>query len=98
MRGNNLLRKGVQLSIIMIGTLMATTFEQTTKETVIEAETSATENSKLSKELTLWYDEPGAKWADNYLPIGNGYMGTTINGGVEKEIIVFNEKTLWTGG
>lgn len=54
--------------------------------------------SHMGKELTLWYDEPGEAWANHYLPIGNGYMGATMNGGVEQEIIVFNEKTLWTGG
>jgi alpha-L-fucosidase 2 len=83
----------------MITSKIAATIEKTsTQETIIEAEASSTSKSKLSKELTLCYDEPGAIWADNYLPIGNGYMGATYNGGIEKEIIVFNEKTFWIGG
>lgn len=31
-------------------------------------------------------------------PIGNGYMGATLYGGVLDELILFNEKTLWSGG
>ncbi len=54
--------------------------------------------SKVTKDLTLWYEERGSVWSDHYLPIGNGYTGVTMNGGVDKEHFVFNEKTLWTGG
>lgn len=49
-------------------------------------------------ELTLWYDKPAKSWVNEALPIGNGYMGGMVFGGVEKEQIQFNEKTLWTGG
>ena len=38
------------------------------------------------------------KWESTCLPIGNGYMGATFFGGTEREIVVLNEKTLWTGG
>ena len=54
------------------------------------------------KSLRLWYDEPAPNshqgWENRSLPIGNGYMGASIFGGVEHERIQFNEKTLWTGG
>ena len=32
------------------------------------------------------------------LPLGNGNLGNLIFGGISKERIHFNEKTLWTGG
>ena len=32
------------------------------------------------------------------LPLGNGNLGNLIFGGIAKERIHFNEKTLWTGG
>ncbi|MFR8012756.1 MAG: glycosyl hydrolase family 95 catalytic domain-containing protein [Clostridia bacterium] len=51
---------------------------------------------------TLWYQKPAANdydgWEQEALPIGNGYMGAKIFGGVKKERIQFNEKTLWSGG
>ena len=51
---------------------------------------------------TLWYQKPAANnydgWEQEALPIGNGYMGAKIFGGVKKEHIQFNEKTLWSGG
>jgi alpha-L-fucosidase 2 len=48
--------------------------------------------------LTLWYDKPAADWEHYGLPIGNGFMGAVITGGVGVDDIQFNEKTLWTGG
>ncbi len=37
-------------------------------------------------------------WEEEALPIGNGCLGAKIFGGVEKERIQLNEKTLWKGG
>lgn len=37
-------------------------------------------------------------WEQHALPIGNGYMGASMFGGVRRERIVLNEKTLWAGG
>ncbi|MGN1422202.1 MAG: glycosyl hydrolase family 95 catalytic domain-containing protein [Oscillospiraceae bacterium] len=37
-------------------------------------------------------------WEQQCLPIGNGYMGASMFGGVRKERIVLNEKSLWAGG
>lgn len=47
--------------------------------------------------LTLWYTKPATVWMTSALPIGNGEMGAMFFGGVEKERIQFNEKSLWTG-
>ncbi|USK36652.1 glycoside hydrolase N-terminal domain-containing protein (plasmid) [Bacillus sp. F19] len=49
-------------------------------------------------DLALWYRQPAVNWEKEALPIGNGYMGAMIFGGVNQEHIQFNEKTLWTGG
>lgn len=52
--------------------------------------------------LRLWYKEPAQDnhygWENESLPLGNGSMGCCIFGGVERERIQFNEKSLWTGG
>lgn len=59
--------------------------------------------------LTLWYDEPAttaplysggqgySAWMEYALPLGNGQLGASIFGGVAKDEIQFNEKTLWSG-
>src|SRR5271163_292075 len=54
-----------------------------------------------SSDLTLWYEKPAAQWIDA-LPIGNGRLGAMVFGGGEdgafnKELLQFNEDTLWSG-
>jgi alpha-L-fucosidase 2 len=58
----------------------------------------------------LWFDKPAlledtdfknrksneAEWV-KALPVGNGFLGAMIFGGVNNEIIQLNEKTLWSG-
>ncbi len=54
--------------------------------------------------LTLWYNKPATltdaanKWMEYSLPIGNGQLGACLFGGIAKDEIQFNEKTLWEGG
>ena len=60
------------------------------------------EGEKDSNALVLWYERPARTdykgWEQQALPVGNGYMGAKIFGGIRREQIQFNEKTLWTGG
>ena len=37
-------------------------------------------------------------WENEALPLGNGKIGAKVFGGMECELIHFNEKTLWSGG
>src|SRR5947208_3057365 len=46
--------------------------------------------------LRLWYDKPAAQW-EEALPLGNGRLGLTPDGGVTEEKVVLNDITLWTG-
>ena len=46
--------------------------------------------------LRLWYDRPAAHWEET-LPLGNGRLGMTPDGGVTRENIVLNDITLWSG-
>ena len=50
----------------------------------------------LDPATTLWYDAPAERWTEA-LPVGNGRLGAMIYGRTDKEIIQFNEDTLWTG-
>lgn len=47
---------------------------------------------------TLRFTAPGSEWEAHSLPIGNGYMGATVLGGVVTDKLNIAEKTLWTGG
>ena len=48
----------------------------------------------------LYFNSPGNfdNWEQFCQPIGNGYLGMSFFGGIGKEKIVLNEKTLWVGG
>ena len=56
------------------------------------------------EKLTLWYTQPATTtgvadtWMEYSLPIGNGQFGASLFGGVAKDQILFNDKTLWSGG
>ena len=64
---------------------------------------------KPEHKLTLWYTEPAttaqlysggqgySNWMEYALPIGDGQFGACLFGGVYKDEIQFNEKTLWSG-
>ena len=47
--------------------------------------------------LTLWYSSDAGDSFTDALPIGNGYMGGLIYGGVTKDVILLNESTVWSG-
>ncbi|HWV75661.1 MAG TPA: glycoside hydrolase family 95 protein [Pseudosphingobacterium sp.] len=46
--------------------------------------------------LTIWYDKPAQQWEES-IPLGNGRLGMTPDGGVKDEVIVLNDITLWSG-
>jgi alpha-L-fucosidase 2 len=47
-------------------------------------------------DMLLWYRQPGEKWLEA-LPIGDGYMGAMVFGGVAEERIALNESSFWSG-
>ena len=57
-----------------------------------------------AEKLTLWYTQSAPAtgvantWMEYSLPIGNGQFGASLFGGVAKDEILFNDKTLWSGG
>ncbi|MBO5867512.1 MAG: glycoside hydrolase family 95 protein, partial [Oscillospiraceae bacterium] len=50
----------------------------------------------------IWFTEPapdtGAGWEQYSLPIGNGYLGTSIFGGTDEEVLSFSDKTMYNPG
>lgn len=53
---------------------------------------------QLSPDQTLWFTSPAENWAQQALHIGNGYMGASFYGSVNRERFDIAEKTFWTGG
>ncbi len=49
-----------------------------------------------NKALKLWYDKPAKMWEET-LPLGNGRLGMTPDGGVSTEKVTLNDITLWSG-
>jgi len=52
--------------------------------------------SAQERPLQLWFDKPAAQWEET-LPLGNGRLGMTPDGGVAKEKVVLNDITMWSG-
>ena len=50
----------------------------------------------LNPEKTLWYDSPAQAWEET-LPVGNGRMGMMPYGQVDRERVILNEISLWSG-
>jgi len=49
-----------------------------------------------NRSLRLWYTKPAELWEET-LPLGNGRLGMMPDGGVDKENIVLNDITMWSG-
>ncbi|PWJ61880.1 alpha-L-fucosidase 2 [Fibrobacter sp. UWR4] len=59
----------------------------------VESVSAAPETSHV-----LWYNSDAGTTFTNALPIGNGYMGGMVYGGVSKDVINLNEGTVWNSG
>ncbi|KAF9219276.1 glycoside hydrolase family 95 protein [Gyrodon lividus] len=46
----------------------------------------------------LWYTTPGSVWAQELLPVGNGYLAAMLPGGTSQESTQLNIESLWSGG
>ncbi len=59
---------------------------------------SAAEGSENPLPLRTWYTAAAADWENEATPIGNGFIGGMVFGGVDNDRIQINEHTLWSGG
>src|SRR5579864_9246845 len=53
--------------------------------------------SAQAGDLTLWYRQPAKVAMSEGLAIGNGRLGALVLGHPEKERLILNEDSLWTG-
>ena len=49
-------------------------------------------------QLELRFDAPATSWENESLPLGNGFLGLGVMGGIGEDEWILNEKSLWTGG
>ena len=72
--------------------------------TQVHAEPAAVTQQTGNNDLKLWYTSPAditkyyQGWQEKSLPIGNGGIGGTVFGGITRERIQLNDKSLWSGG
>ena len=72
--------------------------------TQVNAEPAAVTQQTGDNDLKLWYTSPAditkyyEGWQEKSLPIGNGGIGGTVFGGITRERIQLNDKSLWSGG
>ncbi len=59
--------------------------------------TPASLRAPAAADLALRYDHPATSWEQEALPIGNGYLGAMLFGGIATDQIQFNEESLWIG-
>ncbi|MDD3543272.1 MAG: glycoside hydrolase family 95 protein [Petrimonas sp.] len=57
---------------------------------------SCTAPAETAQELALRFNTPAAAWEET-LPLGNGRIGMMPDGGIDKELIVLNDITMWSG-
>lgn len=95
------LLSAVSMSICTFGSLTAPVLANSS------GEEPADQTSGINESMKLWYTSPanintaetaGGEWMQQSLPLGNGTLGNLIFGGISRERIHFNEKTMWTGG
>ena len=89
-------KKGLSLfcALTMLTPLAASTFVYTFAAENID--TSGVEVNQTPMQTV--YDYPATDWESESLPLGNGYLGASVFGGVNSEEILINEHTLWSGG
>jgi len=64
---------------------------------VLCAQISAAAVKAPEEPMTVWFTEPAETYHESG-PIGNGRLGAMDLGGIEKQRVVLNESTMWSGG
>ncbi len=72
-------------------------FKDVKPSAIAEVTLSGTTSWTPTNKHTLWYTQPATVWMTSTLPIGNGQFGGCIMGGVKRDEVQFNDKTLWWG-
>ena len=83
------------LSIVLSTALFLSTAIPSLGATSLAADANpASEPAKLQ----AFYNKPATDWEKEATPLGNGFLGAMVFGGVESDRIQINEHSLWSGG
>ncbi|HWI59650.1 MAG TPA: glycoside hydrolase N-terminal domain-containing protein, partial [Bacillota bacterium] len=82
-------RRGASLPLLILGPLLAAFI------TVLPAAPSSLQPP--DEPMSVWFDQPAATFHESCV-LGNGRLGAMDLGGVNRERIVLNESSLWSGG
>lgn len=91
-------RRKMTLKKKMISLLLSSVLVVTTMFPAVGLAADSAEDSGGQPPLKMWYDSPANDWESEASPLGNGFIGAMVFGGVEKDQILINEHTLWSGG
>ena len=58
----------------------------------------AAEDAAEPTPLKTWYTAAATDWENEATPMGNGFIGGMVFGGVDSDRVQINEHTLWSGG
>ncbi|WP_068546824.1 glycosyl hydrolase family 95 catalytic domain-containing protein [Thalassotalea crassostreae] len=99
----NPVKSSIKVSIFTLLSVFLSACSEEPQSNSDIANQSLTEHSSplikaSSGKQRLWYKQPANDWMSQALPIGNGYMGAMLFGGVSEDRIQFNEQSLWAGG
>lgn len=95
------------VSLAGAASLVLTAITSSVPTPLLANEPPAQTRRSMNENMKLWYTTPanintaenaGGEWMQQSLPLGNGTLGGLIFGGISRERVHFNEKTLWTGG
>ncbi|MEE1492278.1 MAG: glycoside hydrolase N-terminal domain-containing protein [Massilioclostridium sp.] len=98
------MKKKILATILAAAMLMSAMGTSVSAFEIGNSQPAAMSSVRNTNPLRLWYTSPAPvntdknQWQSTVLPLGNGYMGGMVFGGIAKERVHFNEKTMWTGG
>lgn len=91
-------RRKMALKKKIMSFLLSLVLAVTTMFPAVGMAADSEEDSGGQPPLKMWYDSPADDWESEASPLGNGFIGAMIFGGVENDQILINEHTLWSGG
>ena len=98
------MKKKILATLLAAAMLMSAMGTSVSAFEIGNTQLAAVSSVRNTNPLRLWYTKPAPvntdrnQWQYTVLPLGNGYMGGMVFGGISKERVHFNEKSMWSGG
>lgn len=86
-----------QVSTKLFKLIVFASFSIILSTTVTSAQPNSMAGRLIRNRYQLVYHQPSANW-NEALPLGNGFLGVMVFGGIQQERLQLNEGTIWGGG